>query len=393
MSVIIHIDMDAFFAAVEVRDNPELIGKPLIIGAMPNERGVVSTCSYEARKYGVHSAMPISTAYKLCPNGIYMHPNMYKYVKASESIREIWNDYTDIIECVSLDEGYLDVTGSLSLFGSAEIIGKEIKQRIKDSLSLSCSVGIGYNMMSAKLASEEMKPDGFFEILNANQLKELIVSRPVRAIYGVGPQTANELQRVGILTVRDIYENSDIVISALGNQGNHILDLVNGIDERKVNSKTKSQSLSKEITFQQDTTELEYLKDVLRLLSRELSFQIRQEGKRVKTVTLKITYKGMKKITRSKSGRYISRSTDIYNVAELLFDGIEKSPIRLIGISLSGFNEGETSQTSLFDDSVSVNNQNLDSTYNSLQGRFGIDVLKTASELGAEKRINDKDGE
>ena len=160
---IIHVDMDMFYAAVEIRDNSELAGKPLIIGALPHERGVVSTCSYEARTFGVRSAMSIKEAYKLCPHGIYMHPNGYKYIEASSQIHEIWGGYTDIIEYISLDEGFLDVTGSLCLFGGAAKIGHEIKSKVKSHTGLTCSVGIGYSLMSAKLASEEKSLMGFMK--------------------------------------------------------------------------------------------------------------------------------------------------------------------------------------------------------------------------------------
>ena len=181
--IILHVDMDAFYAAVEARDNPELRGKPLIIGALPSERGVVSTCSYEARKFGVHSAMSIKDAYRLCPHGIYMHPNPRKYEEASNRIHEIWRTYTDMIQYISLDEGFLDITGSAALFGGTKNIGLAIKARTKTETGLTCSVGIGYSLMSAKLASEEKKPDGFFEIPDAKALKALIIDRKV-ALFG-----------------------------------------------------------------------------------------------------------------------------------------------------------------------------------------------------------------
>ena len=154
---VLHMDMDAFYASVEVRDNPDLAGKPLIIGALPNERGVVSTCSYEARPYGVRSGMSIKEAYRLCPDGIYMHGNYHKYHEVSDQVHQILMDYTDQIEFVALDEGYLDITGSLALFGGAESIGREIKRRVLETTGLTCSVGIGYNKMTAKMASEEKK--------------------------------------------------------------------------------------------------------------------------------------------------------------------------------------------------------------------------------------------
>ena len=201
---IIHVDMDAFYAAVEARDNPELRGKPLIIGALPQERGVVSTCSYEARKFGVRSAMSIKEAYRSCPHGIYMHPNPRKYKEVSDQIHKIWDSYTDQVEHISLDEGFLDVTGSAALFGGAKSVGLAIKERTKAETGLTCSVGIGYSMMAAKLASEEKKPDGFFEIPSPEALKTLILDRGVRIIYGVGPKTAEALQRAGNKTVKGL---------------------------------------------------------------------------------------------------------------------------------------------------------------------------------------------
>lgn len=392
---IVHIDMDMFFAAVEIRDNPELADKPLIIGALPHERGVVSTCSYEARKYGVRSAMSIKEAYRRCPQGIYMHPNGHKYVEASRQIHKIWSDYTDLAEYISLDEGFLDVTGSEELFGGAEKIGRKIKRRVQDETGLTCSVGIGYSMMSAKLASEEKKPNGFFQIPTPEALRELIIDRSVRVIYGVGPQTEAELRKLGIHTVRDIYNNRDIVTRALGNQGKHIVDLAYGIDSRVIAAPAKSHSFGKEITFQQDMTDREYLKDVLRLIARELSFQIRLEGTFTKTITLKVTFKDMKKITRSKSGGATNKSDEIYNTAAALLDKVEQRPIRLVGISLSGFSGGEARQLSLFDDADATKKSGkLDDAALNLQRKYGLDIVKTGSEMISEKRLdaNRKEG-
>jgi len=380
--------MDMFFAAVEIRDNPDLAGKPLIIGALPGERGVVSTCSYEARKFGVRSAMSIKEAYRLCPHGIYMRPNGYKYLEASRQIHKIWDDYTDLIEHISLDEGFLDVTGSVGLFGGAEKIGREIKQRIREETGLTCSVGIGYSMMSAKLASEEKKPDGFYQILTPQALRELIIDRSVRSIYGVGPQTEVQLNKYGIKTVRDIYNNQKAVIRALGNQGQHVIDLAYGIDNRVLASPAKSQSLGKEITFQKDISDREYIKDVLRLIARELSFQIRLDGTYIKTITLKITFKDMKKITRSRTGDTTNKSDVIYNTAAALLDKVERRPIRLVGISLSGFTDAEEKQLTLFDDiEESERSAKLDEVTMNLQKKYGIDIFKSGSEMIAEKRF------
>ena len=388
---IIHIDMDAFFAAVEARDNPELAGKPLIIGALPGHRGVVSTCSYEARRFGVRSAMPISEAYRRCPNGIYMRPNFHKYEEASERVHEIWSSYTDIVEYISLDEGFLDVTGSMGIFGGAAKIGREIKSRVKSKTGLTCSVGIGYSLMSAKLASEEKKPDGYFEILTPGALKGLIIDRNVRIIYGVGPQTAAELQQVGVQTVRDIYNKRQTVIDRLGNHGRQIIELAEGIDSRVVAAPSKSHSFGKETTFQQDITDYDYLKDVLRLIARELSYQIRMKETFCRTVTLKVTYEGFKKITRSKSGDATNKSEDIYHTAAELLDHIERRPVRLVGITLSGFADEAAKQLSIFDAEAEKKADKMDSVRTELQRKYGIDAVKTGSELIAENRVKGRE--
>jgi len=389
---IIHVDMDAFYAAVEVRDDPELGGKPLIIGALPHERGVVSTCSYEARVFGIRSAMSIKEAYRLCPHGIYMHPNMYKYKEASDHIHRIWLTYTDLAEFISLDEGFLDVTGSAAHFGGARMVGLAIKERTKEETGLTCSVGIGYSMTAAKLASEEKKPDGFFEIPDAHALKALIMDRGVRIIYGVGPKTAESLQRAGITTVRGILANKRAVIEVLGNHGQDIIDLAEGKDDRSVTPyyEAEAKSLSREQTFQHDTTDIDYLKDALRLLARELSLNLRFDGIFARTVTLKIKYSNMKLITRSKSGDAINQAKDIYEIAATMLDAIEKRPIRLIGVGLSGFAESDLRQMTIDDFSDRRDDSRkeaLDRTVLELQRRFGGNVIKTGNDIIAEKRF------
>ena len=388
---IIHIDMDMFYAAVEIRDNPALDEKPLVIGSLPSARGVVATCSYKAREFGVRSAMPISQAYKLCPDGIYMRPDFRKYTKASREIHDILETYTDAIEYISLDEGFLDVTDITKLFGSATEIGKEIKRRVNDETGLPCSVGVGYSKTSAKLASEEKKPDGFFVIPNAEYFVKLISDRNVRVIYGVGAQTAAKLKNVGITTVSDVRKHPQTVLSLFGKHGKHIVDLANGIDNRPVEPSSKAQSLGKEHTFQNDITDFDYLKDVLRLLAKELSFQIRKKEIYCQTITLKVTYAGMKKITRSKSGEATNKALDIYSTVASLLDNIDKSPIRLIGITLSGFTDTAVSQISLFDTKADEQPEKLESVKMALERKYGKNIVKTGSELGAEKRLGELD--
>ncbi|MDR0468942.1 MAG: DNA polymerase IV [Peptococcaceae bacterium] len=389
---IIHVDMDAFYAAVEARDDPSLRGKPLIIGALPHERGVVSTCSYEARVYGVRSAMSIKDAYRLCPQGIYMHPSPRKYKEASDQIHEIWNTYTDIVEYISLDEGFLDVSGSAALFGGAKEAGLAIKERTKSETGLTCSVGIGYSMMSAKLASEEKKPDGFFEIPDSKALKALIMDRGVRIIFGVGPKTAEDLQRAGIHTVRDVLDHKQTVVRLLENHGRQIVELAEGIDDRRVTShgEAEAKSIGREYTFQQDVTDFSFLEDVLKLIAKDLSLKIQLDGIYVHTVTLKVKYADMKLITRSKSGGAIYRAKDIYDAAASLLHAVDKRPVRLAGISLSGISESGFRQLT-FDDLDSLGEEKrkeaLDGALLDLQKKYGGGVIKTGGELIAEKRF------
>ena len=398
---IIHVDMDAFFAAVEIRDNPELKGQPLVIGALPHERGVVSTCSYEARPFGVRSGMSIKTAYQLCPHAIYLHPDMRKYQEASHAIHRIWSDYTDLVEYVSLDEGYLDVTGSAHLFGGARQIGHEIKARTLADTGLTCSVGIGYSMASAKLASEEKKPDGFFEIPSADALLRLILDRNVRVVYGVGGKTAEKLETAGIRTVRDIHENEERVVRLFGKHGQQIVELARGIDTRRVTSlgEREAKSIGKECTFQQDTTDISYMKDVLRVLARELALKLGMEELYCRTVTLKVTYGNMKSITRSQSGKAIRQASELFHAAAGMLDAIDKQPIRLVGISMSGLTKERVEQLSLVDlaelsegKAEGKNVQKRDELADQLlaiQRKYGADIIKTGGEIIAEKRLRD----
>lgn len=391
---IIHVDMDAFYAAVEARDNPALADKPLIIGALPGERGVVCTCSYEARKFGVRSAMSITEAHRRCPDGVYMRPNMSKYAETSSQFRKIWAYYTDLCEYLSLDEGYLDITGSAHQFGGARQIAYEIKRRTKEQTGLTCSVGVGYSMMSAKLASEEKKPDGFFEILTPQALRELIADRSVRVIYGVGVKTAEQLQRIGIITVRDVCVNPQKVISSLGNQGRQVVELANGIDPRVVNPHSEPKSIGTEHTFQKDIRNFGYLKDVLLLIARDVSFNIRLKELYCRTVTLKVTYGNMKSITRSKSGEPTDNATIIYETAAAMLDNIERRPIRLIGITLGGLTSDFSAQLSLFSPAKDDTQRNkLSDATLKLQLKHGRDIVMAANELRAGKRVkSDYDG-
>ncbi len=376
--IIIHVDMDAFYASVEMRDNPELRGKPLIIGSLPNERGVVSTCSYEARKYGVHSAMNIKEAYRLCPNGIYMHPHFDKYKAVSAQLHRIWDDYCTADEPVALDEAYLDVTYSAGNFDEARKMALAIKERTRNELGLSCSVGVAYSKTAAKTASEEKKPDGYFEIPTANDFVNLIIDRDVRVLFTVGAATAGKLYSAGIRTVRDIQNRQETVRQLLGKRGQWIVDLAYGIDNRKVipYKPQDAKSVSREVTFQADVNNIELLKDILVLMSVCVYHRAQRYGLNGGGVTLKLTYHDMKSITRSRSILGKSTPASIYREAITMLDNVEKRPVRLIGVGI--YNLSPTGDTHsleyLFTDEENDKSMMLELLKN-LQTRYGLDFI------------------
>lgn len=347
---IIHVDMDAFYASVEVRDNPTLAGKPLIIGSLPTERGVVATCSYEARVFGIRSAMNIKEAYKRCPHGVYLRPNMPKYRAVSKDIHKIWSDYAHVIEYISLDEGFLDITDTEKKFVSAENIANKIKERTWLQLGLTCSVGVGYCIMAAKIASEEKKPNGFFQILSEQELVSLIYDRSVRYIPLVGEKTQEKLQTSGITLVRHIHENPNAVLSLLGkNQGHAVIDYAHGLDKRKVELPGPPKSLGREHTFQKNISNYDALKDVLVKIAQRVSEDLDRHDMYAHTITLKVKYTNMQSITRSKTGDATKDSRYIHKTAVSLLSKIENRPLRLIGISVSNLTKNKIEQISIFD--------------------------------------------
>ncbi len=334
--IIIHVDMDAFYASVEVRDDTSLRGKPLVIGSLPQERGVVATCSYEARKYGIHSAMNIKEAFSLCPHAVFMHPNFEKYSVVSRQLHEIWNTYATASEYVALDEAYLDVTQTAVTLEGARSIAHTIKQRTRDELGLTCSVGIGYSKTSAKTASEEKKPDGYFEIPTPEDFVRLVQDRDVRVLYTVGAKTAEKLATIGIRAVRDITARSEDVIRLLGKPGQWIVRLASGIDDRKVvpYRAEDAKSIGRELTFQEDVNDWTYIRDVLLLLSLSVAHRARRVGLFGGGVTLKLTYADMKSISRSRLTDACDTPAQIFEEAARLLTQVDHRPIRLVGVSL-----------------------------------------------------------
>jgi DNA polymerase-4/DNA polymerase IV (DinB-like DNA polymerase) len=376
--IIIHVDMDAFFASVEIRDDPSLRGKPLIIGSLPSERGVVATCSYEARKYGVHSAMNIKDAYRLCPNGIYMHPNMEKYRKVSGQLHGIWNSYATASEAVAFDEAYLDVTETAGDFTGARQIAQTIKRRIREELGLTCSVGVAYSKTAAKTASEEKKPDGYFEIPTPEDFVKLILDRDVRVLYTVGAMTAEKLYAAGIRTVRDVRERQQDVIRLLGKQGQWITRLSFGIDDRKVTPyrPQDAKSISREVTFQKDVDNYDLLKDVLLLLALSVEDRARRAGLHGQGVTLKLTYSDMKGISRSQIVLAADSALAIYRRAVQMLDQVEKRPVRLIGTGIYNLSDEQERQLSfedVFEQAGKEREEELQRLLEGLQERYHLD--------------------
>ncbi len=378
--------MDAFYASVEIRDNQTLKGKPLIIGSMPNERGVVATCSYEARKYGVHSGMNIKDAYRQCPNGIYMHPNFDKYKKVSAQLHEIWSNYASASEYIALDEAYLDVKQKAQNWEGARQIARKIKQRTKDEVGLACSVGLAYSKTAAKTASEEKKPDGYFEIPDAGAFRELLANRDVQSLYTVGPKTAEKLKDYGIYIVRDIWDNQSRIINLLGKTGTWITDLAMGLDDRDVTPyrPEDAKSISRELTFQEDEDDFEFLKEVMLLLSISVENRAKRVGLHGKGVSIKITYSDMKSITRSKSPVPCESAIEIYDEAIKLLEQIPPQTVRLVGVGIYHLFGDENRQLSFDDflDDIRIQREDgLRKALESLGDHYGLDFVANVDKL------------
>ncbi|MBR2746015.1 MAG: DNA polymerase IV [Erysipelotrichaceae bacterium] len=378
--IIIHVDMDAFYASVETRDDPSLRGKPLIIGSLPHERGVVATCSYEARKFGVHSGMNIKEAYRLCPHGIYRHPDFNKYRTVSRQLHEIWYSYATAAQAVSLDEAYLDVTEQAGNLEGARQIAMTIKKRTREEIGLTCSVGVGYSKTAAKTASEEKKPDGYYEIPDPESFVNLVIDRDVRVLYTIGEKTARKLNLAGIYTVRDIQNNGAKVKELLGKSGLWILQIASGIDNRKVTPyrPEDAKSIGREVTFQQDVNDYGYLKDVLLLLSLCVDHRARRVGLQGGGVTLKLTYADMTSITRSRLDDLCESAYQIYRIAADLLDKEEEQPVRLIGVSIYNLAQHRYRQLSLFDyeeDHLDVAQKEMEKLLDNLGRKYGLDFI------------------
>jgi DNA polymerase-4 len=339
---IIHIDMDAFFASVEQRDNPDLRGRPVAVGGS-RERGVVAAASYEARKFGVHSAMPSVTARRKCPDLIFVKPRFEIYQQVSAQIRAIFAAYTPIVEPLSLDEAYLDVTENLRNMSSATQIAEEIRARIRAETHLTASAGVSYNKFLAKLASDHRKPDGIF-VITPRMGPDFVETLPVGKFHGVGPVTATKMNDLGIFTGLDLRQQPlETLQKYFGKAGGYYYSIARGIDERAVRADRVRKSIGAENTFARDLTHVGEMKDHLAPILEKLWRYCEDSGIRGRTVTLKVKYADFHQITRSQSvaGTVASR-TELEAIVDDLLTGRcpLTAPVRLLGVSLSALQSG-----------------------------------------------------
>jgi len=335
---ILHMDMDAFFAAVELRRHPELVGKPLVIGGRgdPTRRGVVSTASYEARKYGIHSAMPLRTAQKLCPKALFLPVDLKEYSRVSRQVKLILKEFSPIMEDGGIDEAYLDITLSEE---SSEAIARSIKEKIYSSLGLTCSIGIAPNKLLAKIASDLEKPDGL-TILEFDDIPLRIWPLPVRKLWGVGPKTEEHLKRIGIHTIGEIASAGlDMLVKEFGASHGHFLHRASrGIDDRPLVTHWVPKSSSRETTFQHDIVDHKIITETLLKLADRVTEDIRKDGFKARNITVKVRFSSFETHTRGMTLREATDEIAVVRKAAMIslqwFD--LRKPVRLIGIRLGG---------------------------------------------------------
>ncbi len=344
---IIHVDMDAFYASVEEQDNPKLKGLPVIVGGSSNH-GVVTTANYQARKFGVHSAMPMFIAKKKCPHACYVPGRMKRYQEVSKRVFDILSEHTSLIEKVSIDEAYLDIS---DIDKDPLDIADEIKGAVFEKTGLTMSVGISYNKFLAKLASDWNKPAGI-KIISPDMIPDILKPLSIKKVHGLGPKSCKRLEEIGIYTIEDLLQASkDFLVEFLGKSGIEIYDRIRGIDHRELTTNRVRKSLGIERTFTKDTKDREKLENYLREFSLDLSDELREKNIHGRTITLKVKDSNFKVHTRSRTLiTHINSFDDIFEIARVLLDEIEiLFKIRLIGLSASNLISSDLKQLSLFD--------------------------------------------
>jgi DNA polymerase-4 len=373
--MILHVDMDAFYASVEERDDPSLVGKPVIVGGSAEGRGVVAAANYEVRKFGVHSAMASARAKRLCPHAVFIKPRMSHYAELSEQIRTIFEEFTPLVEPLSLDEAFLDATGSESLFGSAANIGRQIKHRIRSELHLVASVGVAPNKFVAKIASDIKKPDGFV-VVELDDVQAFLDPLPVSRLWGVGKVTGQVFDRLGIRTIGQLRQFPIATLNDLfGSSGEHFWRLAHGLDDRQVVPDREAKSISHETTFSEDIADREVLRAWLTELAEQVARRLRRHELKGRTVELKVRFADFQTITRSLT---LPEPTNI--TQELLHAGTEllatklpqhHLPVRLLGFGVKSFDDTGRSQRQLFDEPDRERHRQLDRVADQISEKFG----------------------
>lgn len=383
--MILHCDMDAFYASVEERERPELVGQPVIVGGSAEKRGVVSAANYVARRYGVHSAVPAATAHRLCPHGIFLPPRISYYAEVSRQIRDIFERFTPLVEPLSLDEAFLDVTGSEHLFGSAVEIGRQIKQLVREETRLVVSVGVAPNKFLAKIASDLQKPDGFV-VVEPEKVQEFLDPLPIERLWGVGKQSSKAFERLGIRTIGQLRQwPLESLQNRFGAYGEYLWQLAQGIDDRAVVPEREAKSISHETTFEEDIDDPEVLRAWLLDLTEQVAWRLRRNGLRGRTVQLKVRFADFSTITRS---RTLPEPTDITHelwqaADEMLCHRLPAGhlPVRLIGMGVSALSEKGVVQKLLFDQDERKKQADLDATADQIRERFGSSALRRAASM------------
>ncbi len=345
---IIHCDCDCFYASIETRDNPSLTGLPVAVGGSPEHRGVVATCNYEARKFGIHSAMPMATALRQCPQLIVVYPRMDKYREASRAVHAIFRDYSEIIEPLSLDEAYLDVSNAEACQGSATLIAQEIRQRVRETVGITISAGIAPNKFIAKIASDWNKPDGQYVVL-PEQIDEFVRVLPVKKIFGVGKVTAAKLNAMGIMTCGDLRQYDELdLINHFGSFGQNLYRLSRGIDEREVSTDRTRKSLSVENTYTNDLPSLQDCLDRLPELHEQLTQRLRPVESEYRITKKYVKLKFMDFV--STTAEELSVETEIAGYVALCTEAFSRGnrPVRLLGLGVKLAPIGESKTTDAF---------------------------------------------
>lgn len=372
---IVHVDMDAFFASVEQLDQPELRGKPVLVGGRPEERGVVSAASYEARAFGCHSATPMGTALRLCPDAIVVPPRSKRYAEVSAQVFGILEQFTPLFEPLSIDEAFLDVTGSLRLFGRPEEMAREMKLRIRAETGLTASVGVAPNKFLAKLASDLKKPDGLV-VVPEDRLQEFLDPLSIRRLWGVGKATLPRFEALGIHTFADVRRLSeDELRNRFGEAGAQFYRLVRGIDDRDIVLDREAKSISQEVTFPVNVDDHEHLRGVLLSQTDQVARRLRRHGVLARTVTLKIRSGDFRTITRNRSFETGTDATlTLWSAVKELFDewcSHRPPAVRLIGVGISQLTPASGQQLSLFGQEESIRHRQLDQAIDEIRDRFG----------------------